>query len=256
MIIDVFQFLRRQDLDTLQIVSVRLNAIIKSKLTLVCLRHLKSAKMLRSGANFVLLMDEIGAKKTACLPTGVDDEAAATTLLLDACQSSRVDSLELYGTTPMSGRFFNTLALRAQTIFADELCTGKRTLSSNISDAKLLRMLQSFAELKTFRSKASKDVNLQYCLMRCCFKVGVSLTVGLRPSEFDKICDPTAVEDALLEFCFDTCDEQYATRERRLSISLWEPLESDFLQRWIEVRSWRKPEPIVPRAALTSFRHC
>lgn len=237
MIIDVFHFLRRQELDRLQIVNLRFNMIVEKKLTLVCLRLLKSAKMARCSAEnqFVLIMDEVGAKKKTLLPTGVDDGAVATAILLNACQSSRVGSLELYGTTPMSVEFFDSLALRALTIFVDDLRTGKRSLSAGVADDSVLRVLQSFGELKTVTSEARQDVNLQYCLMRCCFKAGASLAVLLRPSEFDNICDPTAVEDALLEFCFDTCDEQYATRERRLKISLWEPPESDFLQRWIEV---------------------
>ncbi|KAH7721309.1 hypothetical protein AAVH_11163 [Aphelenchoides avenae] len=231
-IIDVFQFVRRQELDTLQIVSRRFNAIIEKKMGLVCLRMLISAKVSRCSAEnqFVLNIDEVGAKKKIRLATGIDHEAAATTLLLDACQSSRVDSLELYGTTPMSGDFFDSLALRAPNIFVKDFSMGRRTLSDAVSNNDLLRVLQAFAELKVVKSGARKDANLQRCLVRTCFKAAVDL----RLCELDKKCDTTIVEDALFEFCFGECDEQYATRDRHLQLEVLKSPKSDFLQRWIE----------------------
>ncbi|KAH7709215.1 hypothetical protein AAVH_23505 [Aphelenchoides avenae] len=232
-IIDVFQFVRRQELDTLQIVSRRFNAVVEKKLTLVCLRQLKSAKVSRCSAEnqFVLLMAEVDAKKMTRLLTGVDDEAAATTLLLNACQSSRVDSLELYGTTPMSGDFFDSLALRAQTIFVKDFCMGRRTLSDAVSNDDVLRVLQAFAEVRVVESDARKDANLQSCLIRTCYKAGVDLHL----CELDKKCDTTMLEDALLEFCFGECDEQYATRDRYLDVEVSKSPRSDFLQRLIEM---------------------
>ncbi|KAH7707529.1 hypothetical protein AAVH_25228 [Aphelenchoides avenae] len=235
-IIDVFQFLRRRELDTLQVVSRRFDAIVQNNMSLVCLRQLKSAEMLRSGAKFVLVMEKVGAKRKTRLRTGVIDEAAATMALLNACQSSRIERLELYGTTPLSGRFFDSLALCAPSIFLNHFCIGSRTLADGVADDKVLRALQTFAGLERVTSEAWKDLKLQYCLMRCCFKASASLEVRLHESLFDEYkCDPTAVENALLELCFGTCDEQYAKRERRLEISFPAPLESDdFLQRLIE----------------------
>lgn len=65
-------FLPRKELDTLQIVSVRFNAIIEIRMSLVCLRLLKSAEIWRSKVenHFVLVMDEVGAKKRTRIPTG------------------------------------------------------------------------------------------------------------------------------------------------------------------------------------------
>ncbi|KAH7707531.1 hypothetical protein AAVH_25230 [Aphelenchoides avenae] len=235
LIVDAFQFLCRQDLDMLQIVSRRFNAIVEKKLTLVCLRMLLSAKISRSTARrqFVLIMDEVDAEEETRIPTGVDDETAATTLLLNACQSSRMESLRLYGTTPMSVDFFDSLALSAPTIFVEEFCIGKRTLADGVGDDELLRALQAFAELNTVKSEAEEDVNLQVRLVRTCFKAGIYLWSG--GLVFGKKCETTIVENALLEFCFGACDEQYKERARYLSMELSTPLKSDFLQQWIEM---------------------
>ncbi|KAH7706938.1 hypothetical protein AAVH_25834 [Aphelenchoides avenae] len=270
-VIDVFQFLRRRDLDTLQIVSRRFNAIVKTKvLTLVCLRMLISAKILwRSVDNqFVLIMDEVGAKELTLLPTGIDDEAAATTLFLNACQSSRVGSVELYGTTPMDVDFFDALMLRAPTIFLKKFYTAERTLSNGIADDNVLRMLQSFAELKTVEIWTGEDSNLDNCLVRTCFKAGVSLATQRRFSqiEFDDACDVAVIEDAMLEFSFGACDEQYATRKRNLLVEV-NTLDNGFLQRWIEkaeaqdcrhkltldVIIWQDPPQNI--VALRAYKH-
>ncbi|KAH7692991.1 hypothetical protein AAVH_39980, partial [Aphelenchoides avenae] len=84
-IIDVFQCLRRQVLDTLQIVSVHFNAIVEKKMALVCLRLLRSPSITRVAAErqFVLIVNVVarsgvGTRQTR-LRTGVDDEAAAMT---------------------------------------------------------------------------------------------------------------------------------------------------------------------------------
>ncbi|KAH7709219.1 hypothetical protein AAVH_23509 [Aphelenchoides avenae] len=224
---DVLQFLPRKELDTLQIVSVRFNAIIEEKLRLVCLRQLKSAKILRSSVQrqFMLIMDEVGSKKMTRLPTGVDDETAANTLLVNACKSSRLESLELYGTTPMSVDFFDALALSAPTIFVDELSMRNRSLSDDVADDHILGMLQTFAELNTLRTNAGKDVNLLECLIRTCFKVGVKLVSnGL---VLLKKGDTAVVESALLEFSFGACDKQYAMRDRFVDVQFSKSIEKD-----------------------------
>ncbi|KAH7698569.1 hypothetical protein AAVH_34336, partial [Aphelenchoides avenae] len=233
-IMDVFQFLPRKELDTLQIVSRRFSAIIERKLTLVCLRRLVCAKLSRCSAEnqFVLLMNEVGSTKMTRFPTGVDDEAAAAALLLDACQSSSVGSIELIGTTPMDADFFDSLALSAPTIFVGEFCMGRRALSDGIPHDRVLQALQTFAELSRVKSYARKDANLHVCLVRTCLKVGVDLRsdeIVLR-----KKYDTAVVEDALLEFCFGACDEQYAERDRFLCVKFSKSLKTDFLQRWIE----------------------
>ncbi|KAH7709214.1 hypothetical protein AAVH_23504 [Aphelenchoides avenae] len=235
-VIDVFTCLSRKELDTLQIASRRFNAVVQNNMSLVCLRLLKSAEMLRSGSKFVLIMKEVGAMKKTHLCTGITDEATATTLLLNACQSSRVQRLALYGTTPMSEHFFDSLALCARSVFLRDFCIGSRTLADGVADDAVLRALLTFAGLDRVTSDAWIDLQLQYCLMRTCFKAGSSLAVDLHPSLFDLYkCDLTALENALMEFCFSTCDEQYATRQRLLCISFPERMESDdFLRRWIE----------------------
>lgn len=236
-IIDVFQFVRRRELDTLQIVSVRFNAIVEKKLALVCLRLLNSAKISRSSTEnqFVLIMRVFDAKKKTRLPTGVDDEAAATSLLLHACQSSRVDTLELYGTTPMDVAFFDSLALHAPTIFVKDFSIGEGTLSDSVPHDRVLRALQSFAELKVVKSETIQGTHLPGCLIRTCFKAGVTLRSPV--FMLDNECDLAVVEDAMLEFSLGECDEQYATRERHLQVYIRMPLNNDFLQRWIEVSS-------------------
>lgn len=49
-------------------------------------------------------------------------------------------------------------------------------------------------------------------------------------------CNVAVAEDALLEYCFGVCDEQYATRQRFLYVTR-RFLNKDFLQRWVEVSS-------------------
>ncbi|KAH7707534.1 hypothetical protein AAVH_25233 [Aphelenchoides avenae] len=233
-VIDVFNCLSRKDLDTLQNVSRRFSAMVANNMTLVCLRLLMSASMSRSGdkRQFVLIMDEVGAKKKTRLPTGVDDEAAATALLLNACRSSRVYNLELYGTTPMSVDFFDFVVRRVPTIFLKKFCIGKRTLSSGVPNDKVLEALQAFAELNAVITEAGKDVNLLGCLIRTCFKAGVTLiSDGLISC---KQSDTAIVENALLEFCFGACDEKYAEEGRFMRVEFSKPLKSDFVQRWIE----------------------
>lgn len=234
-IVDVFRFVRRKELDTLQIVSRRFNAIVENNLTVVCLRVLKSATISRCSAQrqFVLVMDEVGSNKLTRLPTGVDDEAAANTLLLKACQSSRVDSLRLYGTTSMSADFFDSLALCAPTIFLKNFCMQKRTLSENVPHDRVLRVLQTFAELQCMLSTDEEDTNLQLCLLRSCFKADVTLDTHVHI--LDKKCDIAIVEDAVMEFCFSACDDQFATRERSLRMQFSKPMRTDFMQRWVEV---------------------
>ncbi|KAH7693755.1 hypothetical protein AAVH_39205 [Aphelenchoides avenae] len=233
-IIDVFHFVRRKELDTLQIVSIRFNAIVEEKISRVCLRMLNSAKISRCSAEnqFMLVMDEVGSKKKTRLPTSVDDEAAATKLLFNACQSARVANIELYRTTPMSTDFFDSLALSAPTIFVNEFSMRNRTLSDDVADDKVLPALQSFAELKTVKTEAEKDANLLGCLIRTCFKAGVKLRSDVLV--IGKMCDTAVLENALLEFCFGACDEQYAMRDRFVDVQFSKSLKSDFLQRWIE----------------------
>ncbi|KAH7707532.1 hypothetical protein AAVH_25231 [Aphelenchoides avenae] len=242
-IIDVFQFVRRQDLDTLQIVNRCFRAIVEKQLATVCLRLLKSVKISRKRAKrqFVLMCDEVGAKKLTRLPTGVHDMAAATTFLLDACQSSRLDSLPLYGMTYVNGHFFDSIALRAPTIFLKELRIGKRTFANGLPHDKVLRALQAFGKLETVKIEAANYAVLHDCLIRTCFKAGVRLVSdGL---VLDKKSEGVIAEKALLDFCFGACDEQYAMRDRFLSIEVSKSLKSDFLQRWIG------------RAEVTDCRH-
>ncbi|KAH7705446.1 hypothetical protein AAVH_27347 [Aphelenchoides avenae] len=230
-------------------VSKRFNAIIVKKLTMVCLRLLSCAKMSRSGAqrHFVLLMGVVGTKKLTRLSTGVNDEPAATTLLLNACRSSRVESLELYGMAALGVDFFDALALSAPTIFLKNFGFGNRILPDDVPHDSVLRALRSFAELKTTTiSPASVELphsHLQICLIRSCFKIGVSLvTDPLGDFMALGTSDTAAVEDALLEYCFGVCDEQYATRDRSLHL-IRQSLNKDFLRRWIE------------RAEVTDCRH-
>ncbi|KAH7678360.1 hypothetical protein AAVH_41741, partial [Aphelenchoides avenae] len=240
-ILDVFQCLRRQELDTLQIVSVHFNAIIEKKLTLVCLRMLVSAKLSPSNNLFELVIHEVGAKETTHFPTGVDDDVAATALLLKACQSSRVDELALYETMRSRDKFFDFLALRAPTIFVTEFYMRSRPLSGDVADGKVLRALQAFAELRMVQAEMGTEPKLLGCLIRTCFKAGARLIMG--GPVFIKECDAIIVEDSLLEFCFGACDEQHEERRRFLTLNFKKTLKSDFLQRWIE------------RAESTDCRH-
>ncbi|KAH7709216.1 hypothetical protein AAVH_23506 [Aphelenchoides avenae] len=216
-IIDVFQCLRRRDLDMLQIVSVHFNAIVEKKMALV-----------------------VGAGQTR-LRTSVDDEAVAMTFLLNACRSSSVDSLGLFGTTPMGGQFFDALALSAPSIFLNEFRMGNRDLADGVAHDKVLRALHAFAELGTVTTRTCEGVELQVCLIRTSFRAGVALvTDGL---SLNKKFDIAIVENALLEFCFGGCDEQYAKRDRFLCVKMSHSLKSDFLKRLIE------------RAEVTDCRH-
>lgn len=243
----MFQFVGRKEPDTLQIVSVRFNAIVEKKLALVCLRQLEFASMSRCSAQrqFVLIMREVGAKKMTRLPTGVDNEGAATNALVNACRSSSVDSLQLYGKIPMNKDFFDSLALCAPSIFVKNFCLGKRTLDEGVEHEDVLRALQTFAELKAVttevgmhprdkrnENKEREKANLQGCLIRTCFKEGVTLVRDELLLNINVV-----VESALKEFCFGACDERYAERDRFLSVELSESPKSDFLQRWIEVSS-------------------
>lgn len=260
----MFQCVRRQELDVLQIVNRRFSAIVEKKLTLVCLRQLKSAKISRCSVQrqFVLVVEEVGAEKKNRLPTGVDNERAATGALLKACQSSRVDSLELYGKTPLSVDFIDSLAILAPTIFVKDFCLGKRTLDENVELEEVLRALQAFAGLKTVKGdagihpldnsneKKEKEVaNLQDCLIRACFKAGVTLVFGELGLNNNVI-----VENALIEYCLGACDEQYAERDRFLSVEFLEPLKRDFLQRWIEVSGRCQPLCNSVMSRVSRFR--
>ncbi|KAH7706475.1 hypothetical protein AAVH_26296 [Aphelenchoides avenae] len=149
-------------------------------------------------------MTEVGAKKKICfcrttylgngddpvmsLPTDVDEEAVATTLLLDACRYSRLKSIRLYGTTPMNADFFAALEQRAPSIFFKKFYTGSRTLA----DGKLT-------------ITAGKHVDLLNYLICTCLKVGVTFvshwTIGLV-----KKLGSAIIENALLEFSFGDCE--------------------------------------------------
>lgn len=232
----MFEFVRREELDALQIVTRLFSAIIEDKMKLKCLRRLNSAKIERSKADnqFMLVMDEFGANKNTRLPTSVDNEAAAMTLLLDACRSSCLHTLYLYGTTPISEHFLDSLEQRAPTIFLNTFYMGNRILAEGVTHHKVLRVLKAFAELKTtIVNTAWKYTNLQDCLIRNGFKAGVSL-LSSGPI-LDKTLDTAIVEEAFLEFSFGACDERYAARERVLRMSFHKSLRSDFLRRWIQV---------------------
>ncbi|KAH7719090.1 hypothetical protein AAVH_13419 [Aphelenchoides avenae] len=229
LILDVFLFVRRKELDTLRIVSIRFNAVIETKMSMVCLRLLKSAKIQHGKGGFVLHMEEVGVRKKTRLPTLVKDEAASTTLLLNACQSSRIECFELYGTTPLTAVFFDCLELHAPTIFLKEFCMGNRPLSGGLPHDRVLQALQAFAELSR-AIISGKDINLLNCLLRTCFKAGVDLDPHY--IVLDEYCD--TVENALLEFCFGACDERYTMRKRSLRVQFNRSLKDDFLQRWIE----------------------
>lgn len=232
----MFAFVSRQELDTLQIVSVRFNVIVEQKMTLVCLRQLRSATISRSSEEkqFMLVVHEVSAKEKNHFLTGVDDETAATMLLFNACRSSSLDCLKLSGTTPLSAQLFDSLKLVAPSIVLKKFCIGSRVLPNNFGHDKVLHTLQAFGGLRTTIIGTSGNyTNLLDCLIRTCFKAGSALM--LQGHVLDKEFDTTIFEDALLEFCFGACDERYATRERSLYLKFHKSLQSDFLQRWIEV---------------------
>lgn len=219
-------------------------------MTRACLRQLKSARITESAIRreFVLVIKDVGAKTYSRLGwhyTGVDDEASATGLLLNACQSSRLEELQLYGSTPMSVDFFESLALLAPTMFIKHFQLGKRGLADDVADARVLRALQSFAELKTI-DFSHKIFGLQRCLLRNGFKAGVPLNRSLQ--FIGSYTDD--VQDALLEFSFAACDEQYAERERSLKVERFGSRKNNFLQRWIEVND----VDLLVAKILCSFR--
>lgn len=82
-------------------------------MTLVFLLLLKSAQIQRGRGGFVLHMEEVGVRKKTRLPTLVKDKAAATTFLLHAFLSSRLERFEPYGTAPLTAAFLDC----APTIF-------------------------------------------------------------------------------------------------------------------------------------------
>lgn len=109
---------------------------------------------------------------------------------------------------------------------------------------QMLQLLQAFGRLKTVKSSAGQDANLQCVLMRSCFKAGVNL----RPAvlALDEEYDTTNLEESLMEFSFGACNEQHATQERFMELELSRALNNTFMQRWIEVILWRKLIPFFP----------
>ncbi|KAH7721308.1 hypothetical protein AAVH_11162 [Aphelenchoides avenae] len=114
----------------------------------------------------------------------------------------------------MSEHFLDSLALCAPSIFLKDFCLGTRNLADGVEHAKVLQALQAFAQLETVKSGKCAGVELQACLIRTCFKTGVTLvTEGL---SLYKRFDAAIAENALMEFSFGGCDEQHAERDRFL----------------------------------------
>ncbi|KAH7694117.1 hypothetical protein AAVH_38842, partial [Aphelenchoides avenae] len=140
----------------------------------------------------------------------------------------------------MSVDFFDSLAVLAPTIFVKNFCLGKRALDENVDDEEVLRALQAFAGLKTLKS----DAGIHPLDKRNEKKekgAGVTLVFG----ELG-LNNNVVTQNALMEYCFGACDEQYAERDRFLSVEFLESLKRDFLKRWIE-----KAEATVCRHKLT-----
>ncbi|KAH7721229.1 hypothetical protein AAVH_11326 [Aphelenchoides avenae] len=239
-IIDVLKCTSRKELDMLQLVSQRFNAIILSKMVLLCLRQLRRAKLVHHplGKNFSLVFDEdesFRVTKNHRFPVGIDDETIATTALLNACRSSKLECLELYcvrDTVPLDTAFFDNLAQCAPAILLKTFCNGSRKVAARVPHDSVLQALKAFAELGSVKiTTAMKNP----CPSAVCF---------------DKSDEGAVVKNTLMEFCFGECDDQYATRDRSLRAQA-PTLERDFLKEWIE-----RAEIVTCRHKLTVHVTC
>lgn len=91
-LLDVLAFLRRSELDTLELVDVRFHDLIMNSMSMLCLRRLSYAGLLLRGSERLFFLDICvdGASKNNRFPTGAKDENDAFNKLLNACRSSKV----------------------------------------------------------------------------------------------------------------------------------------------------------------------
>lgn len=246
-IIDVLKFTYRKELDTMQLANRRCNAIILDKMVLLCLRQLRSAKLVRDPGSkeFTLGLDEVGATKKHRFPLDVSVEAVATAALLNACRSSKLERLELYGvrdSAPLDTAFFGSMAQYAPAIVLNTLYTGSSKVAACVPHDSVLQALSAFAELDSVKiGMTLGNSGLMLCLVRSCFKMGINFDGDhrdyrghYRAVTFDQSDDGALVKESLMEFCFRECDDRFATRDRSLTACA-PTLQRGFLRLWIAV---------------------
>ncbi|KAH7712196.1 VAP1 protein [Aphelenchoides avenae] len=237
-LLDVFAFLSRSELDTLQLVNASFDVIIEGKMQLICVRRVARAAMhcRTPGRVFVLTITLEGARKEIRFSTGVIDECAAFVQLLSACRSSRVELLEMYGDTPLTEAHVDAVFRHAPYILMGNFRLGARALPESVSNDSFLQILDSFAEMrKVDIAPDFYTAEMQRFLVRRGFMFQVGFCAKFRGSYDILRWEPkcSVDDETLLHFSFAECDGRWATRWRRLSLSSSD-LTPDFLQRWIK----------------------
>lgn len=253
-LLDVFAFLSRSELDTLQLVNASFDVIIEGKMQLICVRRVARAAMhcRTPGRVFVLTITLEGARKEIRFSTGVIDECAAFVQLLSACRSSRVELLEMYGDTPLTEAHVDAVFRHAPYILMGNFRLGARALPESVSNDSFLQILDSFAEMrKVDIAPDFYTAEMQRFLVRRGFMFQVGFCAKFRGSYDILRWEPkcSVDDETLLHFSFAECDGRWATRWRRLSLSSSD-LTPDFLQRWIKVTS------VLLLAPLPFQRNC
>lgn len=226
----------------LQLVDARFHNIIADKMSLLCVRRLRTATILRPDPDgqFVLVFNVKQGRGNVRFPTGETEEFPAFVRLLGACRSAAIDFLHMYGNEPIQPRHIDALTRYAPLIVGVKtLSLNRRILAEDISQSTILRVLDSLtglenkihicapngytAEMQKFLVSRGDIFELEWSH---CFDLDGKL-------QYAETCIDG---DDLLHFSFGEYEERYAKRERRLTIYL-SKLSPSFLKRWIEVRT-------------------
>lgn len=241
-LMDIFAFLSRHDLDVLQLVDARFNAVVATRMNATCFRRLSSAEVKRSNDRkqyvVVVKFGRERKEKGVELPIGVTAKSDAFDLLLRACRNAFVQQLNLYGTAPIGSADLDAMARHAPLIRLNTLFLGSKELAADIPSESVFNALNCFAALeKVIFLPSAETPRMQNWLLSNAHRLGVAIEMDRRGRA---VCPPID-EESLMQYCFGVCAENCGACTRRLyndNVKL-SPL---FLQRWIEVRAVKLPK--------------
>lgn len=144
----------------------------------------------------------------------------------------------MYGSGPVGVEHIDALIRHAPSIVMGTFRLGLRPLAEPVPEADILRALGSFGDL------VRVEIDPAHHTARCrdflvangyMYELGFcQVRQGNYVSDWWLHQDTSVSEASLLRFSFGECEDRYATRERRLRISV-PKLSPSFLQQWIEV---------------------
>lgn len=217
-LVDIFALLSRYDLNVVQLVAVRFNAVVLERMNSVCLRTILSAFLGRCGTSkkYAVVLITPGAEKN--VPLTLPSRASARSEgvgLLRACSNSIVGTFHIRSAIPFTTENLDEVTRYGRHVFVNTLSLGVNGLPADVPQEHLLLALGFFGSLKkiSFALK-NRSTNLQNCLFRIAHKLHVSLSICELVLEI-----PTGFlvdEESLLQYCFGPCSGNCPACERRL----------------------------------------